>query len=353
MICFFCATPYHIMVCLNMALYQFKNKKKCLVIFNHFKNYSFVSKICEQTGVFVRVVVVETNNLGAIENWNRRYHTFFLYRSLDRLCNNYVFEKLIFFVIDPLNVSFVIKKVLAKNSGCEMCLAEDGLGSYISHDIYQPKEKVLFWLRFLGRIQYYEKLSYIFLLHPEFLTNKPNYEVRKISQKGFVVPEFKKIISQLFNCQKMPECDFILLQQPLVQDRNDLKTVSESQDSLFKLIDAKMKNKRAYIKIHPRTKSFVQLKNIKELDQISPFETMIDEKINRSTIVTVYSTAAFTPYMLFGFKPRIILLLRLCGNFVFAADMARFLSVFVKHYKEEGGEIFVPETLGELDRLLV
>lgn len=335
-----------------MALYQFKNDKKCLVIFNHFKNYIHVLNVCKQTNIFERVIVIKTNNLSIIEKWDRGYHTFFLYRSLAKLCDDFTFEKLLFFVIDPLTVSFVIKKVFADNSNCELCLADDGLGSYLSYSIYQPKEIVHFLLNFLGRRKYYDKIAYMYLLHPELLTYRPVQTVRNILKTGFDTPEFKEIIIQMFGSKRIPECDYLLLQQPLAQEKGDLKTISDSQERLFQVLDSKVKGKRAYIKLHPRTKYFIQLENCVKLEQNSPFETMIDENINGSTIVTVFSTAAFTPYMLFGFTPRIILLYRLCDNFVFADDMNRFLKVFVKKYEEENAEICIPETIEEFEKLL-
>ena len=336
-----------------MALFDFKDEKRCLVLFNAFKGYKDVYDVCKASNVFEEVILVKSDfDINWIQNWNRRYHYFFLYNSLSKLCKKFVFDKIIFFIIDPLNVSYVIKEVLNKNPKCEVCIAEDGIGSYLSNKLYLPSKKQLFWLRLLGLKKYYEKISYMYLLHPEFLAYKPAQTVRKISKKGFETPEFQKMTTQMFECKKIPKCDYLLLQQPLSQDGVDLQKISANQECLFKLIDAKLKNKKVYVKIHPRSKRFVKLDNCIELDQKFPFEVMIDNNINNCTIVTVYSTAAFTPYMLFGYKPRIILLFRLCEKFVFADNMNKFLSVFSKRYKKEGAELYIPETIEELVRLI-
>ena len=353
MICFFCALPYQVITCLNMALFDFKDKKKCLVLFNAFKGYKDVYDVCKASDIFEEVIIVKSDfDINWIQNWNRRYHYFFLYNSLSRLCKKFIFDKIIFFIIDPLNVSHIIKKVLNKNPKCEVCIAEDGIGSYLSNKLYLPSEKQLFWFSLLELKKYYEKISYLYLLYPEFLAYKPAQTVRKISKKGFETPEFQKFIAQMFECRKIPKCDYLLLQQPLAQEKEDLKTISDSQERLFQILDSKVKGKSSYIKLHPRTKSFIRLDNCIRLEQNSPFETMIDENINSSTIVTVFSTAAFTPYMLFSFTPRIILLYRLCDNFIFADDMNKFLKVFVKKYKEEHAEIYIPETIEEFEKLL-
>ena len=55
MICFFCALPYQVITCLNMALFDFKDKKKCLVLFNAFKGYKDVYDVCKASDIFEEV----------------------------------------------------------------------------------------------------------------------------------------------------------------------------------------------------------------------------------------------------------------------------------------------------------
>ena len=353
MICFFCATPYHVMICLNMALYQFKQEKKCLVVYNHFEKYQDVCDVCAKSGIFERVVIVKTNNLGKIENWNRRYHTFFLYRSLKRLCNDYEFKKLIFFVIDPLNVSFVIKKVLLKNPLSEICVADDGLGTYLTYDIYQPKGRMLFWLNFLKRKQYYDQIKYMYVIQPELLTYKPEQEVRRISLEGFHLPEYKNIVSQIFGNEKLEKCDYLLLQQPYDELGEEYNSVIKAQKELFLLIDSFMVSKKAFIKLHPRSKPFISLVHCLNLEQKMPLELMFDEQINNCTIITVDSTAAFTPYLLYGYKPRIILLYGMCKDKPLIGAMEQFIKLFIEKYTKNGGFVYVPKTIIDLRNLLV
>ena len=97
MIGFCCATPYHLLLTLHMAKYEFEREEKCLIVCNHFVHADDVVEKIKKLAVFKVVVLVRNKRSGKWSNWIRRAHFVCFYEDVNKICKKYYFKKFIFF----------------------------------------------------------------------------------------------------------------------------------------------------------------------------------------------------------------------------------------------------------------
>lgn len=345
---FCCATPYHLLLTLQLATHEFKNDDKYLVIFEHFVGAKDIISKCKTLGIFKKVTSVD--NLHQSQ-WQRRYHIFKLYDGLNCICNQFKFDKFIFFLLDPLTVSFAIKKILNLNPNCKICLGEDGLGAYITPKIYKyglSRGKTGFWMQVTRRYQYLEAFKFHYLTRPEMIGTKDTLIPRKITPLDFNDCNFMKIVKKIWGKQTLLKGDILFLQQPFEGDVNNV------ENGIIKNIyDFCGDDKILNIKLHPRTQPLGIFKDSERLiDRNLMYELVGNELSEYKLIIGINSSALFTPFMLWGTVTPIMLLHKICKPAMDYGNFKKFLSKFTKSFSDAGGRVIVPGNIEEVKKII-
>ena len=336
------------MLCLFLALEKYKTTKKILIIANHFPQVNQIINTCYELNIFEVIYKINDHDNDALKHWSRRYRMFFFYKGLTEILQKYICDKVLFFPGEMLVNSFIIKIVKSVNPNCEFSLVEDGIGSYLGNTLYEPNNKASFWLKLLKRDKYLKDIKYLYLLKPELLNFCSNYKIIKIDGCILKNQKLKEVLNRVFVPAKLPECDILMLQQPIKQDNKKYKDIDDRQFFLFDKIGKQFKNHSIYIKYHPRTKILPVVSNCKSIPAGVLFENALTPSINNSIIISVYSTAAFTPYFLGEYTPPLIFLYKICKFDDISVSFTSFVENFAKLYSKVGGVVLIPNSIDEL-----
>jgi len=337
MIGFWCGSPYHLLIVLHMC--RTINKRKVLFLYDTFPRASIATDVLRKSGIFETVVFIRDRENGRIKRW---YQHIFMSKELKDAFRCYEYENIIFFGFDIVKIAGVIKFVKRIHPKCNFSWGEDGVGSYIG--IYEnaiPFKSVL-WMRCSGMFRYISYINTLYLTHPNLLVYKyKNLNVKEISKISYAErSSIKKILSNIFGECTLPDINLLILQQPFGQDNK--KSIEKKQNECIRYINDNNSLNHVYIKLHPRETDIYSVPNIELIDKKILFELAVDERINMSTILTVNSTAALTPFLLWGYTPKLIFLYRFCGNESLVQNMSEFISKFTIEYEKEGGIIKIP-----------
>jgi hypothetical protein len=345
---FLCATPYHLLVCLGMAINDYNNDEKTLIIMNRFSDAKRLADQIKQLNIFKHVIFLETHDFDWLRNWNRRFRMFIFYPEIIKLFQVETFDNFIFFPPNLLEVSFLVKYAYKGNKNCKFYYAEDGIGSYINQDIYKPHGRGKKWLKLLGRLNYLKLIDSIYLYHPELCVAGFKYNKLKIDGARTISTSYLGIVNSLWKFNDNRMCDALLIDQPF--ESSGEKNVQLIQDRSFVQIAKYFKN--CFIKYHPRDQKCTMIPGCQVLSKNSMFEVMILNGFMPKYLFSVHSTALVTPFILWNMKPTIIFLYKLCNIDSRSLGLDKFLERFRTVYEHEGGEVYLPETFDELNSLV-
>ena len=355
MIGFCCATPYHLLLTLHMATHEFANEKKCLIVFNHFSNTEEVVERINCSKIFEEVILIKNQKLGRLTKWVRRMHLLVLYSSIKKLCHKYTFDKIIFFLLDPLIIAPIIKKIIEKNPVCEVCLGEDGIGAYITPHLYKPKDanfKANLFLKLTGGEYWLNYFKYHYLLHPELVAYNSSLIIRKILPLKSDDENFNNLITKVWDTKTFEDYKILFLQQPL--NESGLNSLEKIQIEFLKLFSHDGATQNLAIKVHPRSCACDYPQNCVIIGPEVMYEFAIKNMKETKLIVSVISSALLTPFLLWNKTIPIAFLYKMCKNSEneLSENMEKFIYLFKQHFVQCGGKIYLPESKRELVSLL-
>jgi len=347
MIGFFCTTPYHILLTISMALNEFKNDKLCLVVFKRFRDSDRIVKKLNEEKIFDKIITIDTLEFTSFKNWNRRYRMFRFYPQFKEVAQRECFKEFIFFAPDYIEVSFMIKLISKNSPRCIFSYGEDGIGTYIYDNIYEPNSRGRWWLNLLKRTKYLDKIKHIYVKYPELILNHQRYELKQINRT--ISEKFKAIILNIWPCNIELEKRIIFLQQPFQEDLNT--SMARSQDKILKRLSTDFSDKFV-VKLHPRTRYLPKDLSLEVLDFDGLVESLFLRSESVNGVIGINSSALFTPYLLFGKTIPIILLYKLSDYQELSKRMESFIYYFEKQFKADGGKLYIPKDYEELHRIL-
>lgn len=348
MICFLCATPYHIILSLIIKS-TLKNCKADMIIYNHFSNASKIyTRLCSAKK-FSDIYFIDENSYGLERRIKRGIHIFYPEKTIKHIANNKNYQQIIFFTLDFLNIAYIIKMYNKRKISCDFCYGEDGIGTYIDKTTYIPQKFTNFLLCITNRKKYLIQIKSLLLLEPRLLQCNFLKNIIKIKNDN--------IYKELLFCRTCiwPEAENInlntvlYLQQPF--EGNTKSKIFQVEKNIYQICQNIFRN-QFLIKLHPRTKDYPsdagQIINVN-----IPFECLIPDTENY-VIISFASTAAFTPAMLYKRKPYIIFLYKLISksNFIQDKVFQDFLNAF-KNKLNYGDRIFIPLNMSEFRDILL
>ncbi len=351
---FYCDTVYHLLVALSMGTHEFKNEEKILFLAPHFKNpEKIIFSLKNKVKVFDYVVVLQDHIYDRWAIVHRRLRYFFFYPMVKAASKEYNFTNFILFTCHPQLIALFAKWILKYNPSCRLSLGEDGLASYINQNMYQypstKKAKFLFALN--GLHKFYEEVNEMYVFEPRLVQNINNYKLKKLQKPDFRDPFFKNIADTLFAKEIVPNVQFLVLQQPFNTKIAQEQKYDDIQNRMLGYL-ADYSDSVA-VKMHPQSQgSFSARSKIKYYHSTTPFEMSMTPEIEQIVLTTLFSTAVFTPYLFWGYKPTILLLYKLAGKNILMTHLDTFVKDFKNIYEKAGGTILLPKNWEEVKGIL-
>ena len=231
------------------------------------------------------------------------------------------------------------------NNKIKVILFEDGLGSYI---------------RKIEGVSQYRKKIFILMTGKRIISNNDieSLYIRDKALLSYTVN--KKINIEEFSYIQ----DILMFKKYILKGKNNIFfdqpfTVDNIKIDEIDLLDKVSKvTGEILLKYHPRQKKklYSSLELIKELKNIKMWEFEANNpSIESCNLITVNSTAVFIPTLLYGYKPKIIILNKLVlkENPDLNIKWMETFNIFLEKFKGKYGDIvFEPESYNELGEIL-
>lgn len=246
----------------------------------------------------------------------------------------------IFIPSDAIECNVVFSHFYRINNKVKLNIFDDGMGTYQKgyldphkKNIYAKVSKLIF-----GNF-FWEKIHKVYCYKPKLLDNALGTELEIYQMK--MTNKVKEIIAidgrnqyQKYHNKKM-----------IYLDQGE---ISESLNKFFSISKKYFLTEEIIAKIHPRLKPNIPNKYASMDNSGKAFESVC-ANLNDDHIVIIssYSTACITPYILFNKYPYVIFLGALEGNRLDNVFESNYIKRIYEEYKKE--RLFIPKTFNELE----
>ena len=357
-IAFFCSTPYHIILAVNIKYNLHSHDEADIFILNHFPNAkSLTTKICE-INLFRKVKFVDSRDFKYSYSKNRilrylqKYLRYFFYKKTVE--NYFEFGVTKYdeaYYASPHKITrLALKELSRRNENFIVHLFEDGTGAYnlnIVDNVTSIKKSLFAFLTGLRNIS--RSFDDIYVFRPDLMSRKMKIPVLKIPDIDCNDSKLKSMINTVFSFRKEYEIseNIIFFEQPM----NSIKGLNEKIRSVA---DEVLTN-NYIVKLHPRSnsKSYEGHKIYQNNDV--PWEVIsLNSDIEHKVLISYFSTAGVTNKILFNKEPVIIFLFELQELkelYQLSNETINFVHSFTELYLDQG-KIHLPQNMDQLKEIL-
>lgn len=230
---------------------------------------------------------------------------------------------------------------------------DDGIGSYLS-DVFSVSlgKKYEFIKKALHK-NYTVQAQYLFM--PEFYNGVQNRTILNLISNNNSYSQASMFAHQIFkvdNVNNYITYHHIYLNQP-VSDFPDITVQIEEEKTIFNIISSSL-NRNLLVRLHPREKHS-ELYHTCTIDQFNPmWELICSDIIDESySLIACFSTAQFTPKLLFNKEPVLIFTYPLYTN-ISNESKTRFSSMVsrLRDIYSHPEKIIVIDKLSDLSEVL-
>lgn len=298
-IAFVAWTPLHVINIINVQQNFYPNDKADLFIYDEFRGAKDIYLNIKKLSIFENIYFVrndkKTSKLGkigdALFNNYKKY--------LDENLQCCVYDE--FFIQGDNYFSKLLYAATKKvNKNLSLNYVEDGMGIYINPLVLDKNTKAHKYYSFINRKSIYkDEIQNYYVYEPKLVDQKINSVKRipKINDENPCLSIIKTIfgVEQEFEVDR--RIDTIYIEQPFAHENFNI-----NQKDLLGEIEKNVKpSSQVVVKLHPRTPSQEYSEGYEILKTNLPWEIfLLENKIDSIKILTVISTAAFTPYLMFG-----------------------------------------------------
>lgn len=355
---FICETPLHIFNSINVKKNYYAQCKCTAMICTNFTGAKEVITSLKTNHVFDTVVEYDNNNVKNI------LHQKVIRKLGEMLFPGKLFNLLIkrddamelkhsFNVINVASITPVVNSILFYNKSAHICYVEDGLGSYkdaVGYYTFSVFRKVTNFFVFGKTRALYPET--IYLNNPEFLIgSKYRCEIKKINRKQDLSSELAvlKNIFQYKSNMLYQENTCVFLDQPDNEEKINVET-----DNIIKSRILYYCKDKGVCRRHPRQnnsdESGLTLDKTGNMWELT-CSSEIDEN---SILVGKFSTAQFTPKLMFDAEPVLIFTYKLYKDFA-GEDKENKISSMISFIKEKytnPEKIYVVTSIEQLNMIL-
>ena len=353
---YYCNSAYQIMASINLH-WQRKEKKfeniieygADLLILNNFEGAESIAKNIKKLEIFNNVILIEKiTNEGAFHLIKSIKDALFPASYLSSNCGikkRNIKNKYDIIVVSKY--STVCDAIARMNKNSKIHLIEDGMGTYFSVILLKPKSKSYIILKKMLNIGTdFSNYEVLYLDRPDYYIGKDINKIRKIPNVDDTILElYKKIFNVTENyynkkifwfCQNLENDEYKKLVNNLLSILRKYK-------------------EETIIRPHPRYPGAFDMEGFDvDLKNDSwEIEALNIEDIQDKLLISVHSTACFTPKMLFNREPYILLFYKLFDRQVsFANDnFDMMIDKIINSYSNKE-KIMIPNTVEEFKECL-
>lgn len=241
-----------------------------------------------------------------------------------------------------------------QKKGAKIVFFDDGIESYLeknSKDNYSKLYKICSNLTGNGGTNLKIKSLYVYC--PDLVSLKNPYcNIYQLPALTKLPDFIKSDFNKMFYYRKWNIDYHILLFDQLgtgdFQDDNEMRLL---QSEILKSVEKFISAKNILIKLHPRTSQNPYNDNYQILQTSIPWEViMLNEEVENKVLMSLSSTACFTPKLIFDEEPTVIFLYKIFLKKDFKAFDA-FVQKVRKLYRNQE-RFFIPQSVKELTTIL-
>lgn len=351
MFVFVCWTPYQIFNAVNFVLHDVEGAKNNadIYIYHEFSNAEKISAVLKQLPIFLHVYDVKVYDRKKVwySKWNKVKRLFFPYLTVKRylqsdidvrqqgyttliISGNNLFSVNLYNCISNLKVYFI----------------DDGTGSYYgdmrSRDM-TPLYKIFNRLFHRGPLSY--KVEKIYMNNKaccQTTISENVVQLPRVKPGSEVIAALKKVFSYQQNCLYTDK-KYIYFTQPLAET-----AIGDSAETVENAILTAVQD-HVLVRVHPRQDKDAYadytIDTVNNQWELECAEQITDAHV----LIGAFSTAQFTPKMLYDKEPTVIFTYKLYGNGLAYAD--KTVAMLRNMYKEPQ-KVIVAESLSDLQQLL-
>lgn len=356
--CFLCSTPYQIFTAINIKYSNLFNSQVDIYIYDYFKNAGVISQKVIETRVFDNVILCPFKEvhekLATVDSFERYLSKlkYYLIRKekLTRYLLDSSYQMVLFSNQDPVN-EILIRYFYKKNKEIRICHFEDGWLDYTfeSNKFYTDvtKKRNAFW----KTPEEFFKRNISYFYNPDLVDPDCSSELIRIICDN---PEGRRAANTIFDYNDNARINTSVLYFDTLEE-NLLGASVQEHLTMLKELKKYFNATEITIKKHPRNFSDLYYEkgyNVYGMQAV-PFEVVCqNQDFSSKLLISTFSTACFTPKILFGQEPFVILLYKLvCTNGEVNYRTKRFLERVQENYQNKD-KIIIPETYEELDRAI-
>ena len=354
-ICILCSTPYQVFSAINIKLNYFSMESVDIYVFDYFKGADKLLRRLKKVKLFNQVIECPLKSLhGQLVKGNKLQRTYekFKYHSfgkgqITRFFKNCIYDIVFYSNQDPVN-EIIISELYRRNKKLIINHYEDGWVDYVFKDKYFYSKRA-------------QKLNQFWKSPEDFFTRKNSYMYKPEMSEAYkdnhsivninIYPEKAlTYINEVFGYTKESSIYGNVLYFDTLEE-NRLGISMEDHLKILEFCCSVIPKEDIVVKKHPRNFSEeYKLKGYSIYDfQSVPFEVICaNQNFQNSLLISSFSTACFSPKILFGQEPYVILTYKLTGHeYEMDENTQCYLKRICENYSNPE-KILVPENYQEL-----
>lgn len=347
-------TPLHVINIVNAAVNQFAGQQNHLFLYDEFAGAKDLYARLQQEDVFERIELVPHDSLGnAVERMGALLFNSQKWVELEEPYDHMIVPGENFFA------KVLYGQVHKRNPKVQLHYIEDGLGAYDETPILREDLRSNRIVKTVNRHSMYRaEFVSCYVYEPDLVMERhaPVYQqLRRLSRQNPAL----EIVKRLFPAENgdVDLCGKVLyFDQPFQADGFAI-----DEKELMEELRALVPEERLLVKFHPRSPRD-KYGDVPVLETHLPWEVYcLHHPIEDGLFISVATTAAFTPYLMFGIESPVIKLAALYQERLrdvpvneMTSTLLRNTVDFVEQYQAKtGAEIFMPQTMEELKQFIL
>ncbi|WP_208558885.1 polysialyltransferase family glycosyltransferase [Marinilactibacillus kalidii] len=349
-------TPLHLINIVNTIVNYYDDIENDLYIYNEFEGAEKLYDRAINIDIFENVYLIKHNQINKpiIKNANLLFNlngyklTKYSYENIFVQGDNY-FAKLLYAFIK------------SKNKQVALNYIEDGIGAYVESNIFDLNAKKNKLVKIINTKSIYRAtFCKYFVYEPSLVQSKEQNNYVKLPKLKLGTKAYEVILflfeDELKDAKNSKNTNFIFLDQPFQADGSKI-----NEYEVFNIVKSAIKKESELIvKLHPRS-SKNKYGEISVINTDLPWELYcLTNQANEATIISMASSAAFTPSMMFDMPIPVIYLAEIIKTEFFSNHFDDSSSSWLENAINLGAlmssrlpdEIKVPKTVNEFKKLI-
>jgi len=355
-----CNTLFQIIIAAHLRLTVLRGEFVDIIVSNHTKNSRDITKNIEKLNLFDNVIFIK--NKKTLQKGNgvlskisygikRVFETLNNIVVVNKICRKNNYDCLLINNISIFTMLFY-KKLLSKNKNTELCLFEEGLGTYSNAYTNADKPNSLH-RKLINRTGIIANFNKLYLMFPDLLEwSAPNAEIVQLPKINVNDSRFVSTINIIFDIKEIKDKydkPIIFFEESHFTDGfavSDIDLVNQIADIVGK--------ENIMIKLHPRTSvnRFKTLGYKTNSDTNIPWEVVaLNQDLANKTLITISSGSVLSPFLYFGIDIKSISILNCLTEKpgYMKGELGEFMN---KIYAKYPDVFYAPQNLNELKKHL-